>query len=180
MKIFRNILLVILALLAIPFIGLLFMEEDYAVERNVVINAPSAEVFDYIKYLKNQDNYSKWSTMDPDMEKKYVGEDGKVGFISKWNSTNEEVGVGEQEIIKIEEGKRIDFELRFYEPFQSTEDAYMVVEPIDSSRTKVYWGFSGSFDYPSNAMLLFIDFEEAIGNDFDQGLAKLKEILENR
>ncbi len=41
-----------------------------------------------------------------------------------WSSENEKVGAGEQEIIAIVEGERIDFELRFLAPFRSTDPTY--------------------------------------------------------
>lgn len=179
MKILKKILIVILIIVAIPLILALFVEKNYAVERDIVIDQPKQEVFDYIKYLKNQDNYSKWATMDPDMEKSYKGTDGTVGFISAWDSENEDVGKGEQEIVKIEEGKRIDFELRFYEPFESTEPAYMTTETVEGNNTKVSWGFSGHMDYPMNLMLSFMDFEQMIGDDLETGLKNLKAELEN-
>ena len=82
------------------------------------------EVFDYVKYLKNQDNFSKWASMDPDMQKTYRGTDVTVGFVSAWASDNPDVGVGEQEIKAITAGQRIDFELRFI--------------TISSNRTRLY------------------------------------------
>lgn len=47
----------------------LFMKKDYHIERNVTIDAQKDKVFDYIKYLKNQDNYSFWNKQDPEMTK---------------------------------------------------------------------------------------------------------------
>lgn len=178
MKIVKNILLVILGIIVIFLAIGLFLDKDYAVEREIVISSPKTEVFDYIKYLKNQDNYSVWQKNDPHMVKSYRGQDGTVGFVARWESDSANVGVGEQEIIKIEEGKRIDFELRFYEPFESIEPAYMEVESLDGDRTLVKWGFNGHFDYPMNLMLLFMDMEEMVGNDLETGLKYLKEELE--
>ena len=179
MKIAKRILLVIAIVVAILLITALFVKKEYAVERQITINKPKQEVFEYVKYLKNQDNFSKWATMDPDMKKTYRGTDGTVGFVSAWDSDNPDVGKGEQEIVKITEGERIDFELRFIEPFESTEDAYMTAESTLDSQTLVKWGFSGRMAYPMNLMLLFMDFEEMISDDFDTGLGKLKNELEN-
>ena len=122
--------------------------------------------------------FSKWASLDPLMKKSYIGTDGTVGFVSSWQSNIEEVGHGEQEITKIVEGERIDYELRFLKPFASTSSAYMTTEVVDENQTKVKWGFNGHMSYPSNLMLLFLDFEELIGNDFQTGLDNLKIILE--
>jgi uncharacterized protein YndB with AHSA1/START domain len=144
----------------------------------VVINKPRQEVFDYVKYLKNQDNFSKWASMDPDMRTSYRGTDGSVGFVSAWESDDKNVGKGEQEITGIIEGQRIDYELRFIEPFESTSLAYMITEDVSDQHTKVRWGFTGRMNYPMNLMLLFMDFEKMIGDDFEHGLENLKAILE--
>ncbi|NOU50653.1 SRPBCC family protein [Pseudoalteromonas sp. JBTF-M23] len=174
----KKVIAVLLLVIASPFIVALLIPESYHVERHIVIKRPVEPVFSYIKYLKNQSNYSKWEQMDPNMEKSYKGEDGTVGFVSTWRSDDPDVGAGEQEIIKIDENKRIDFELRFIEPFQSTDPAYMITEGV-SGGTKVTWGFRGNMDYPINLMLLVMDFEQVLGNDLQVGLDNLKEILES-
>ena len=64
MKALKIILIIILVIIAIPLVIALFVKKDYAVEREIIINRPASEVFDYVKYLKNQNNFSKWATMD--------------------------------------------------------------------------------------------------------------------
>jgi hypothetical protein len=120
MKILKRILLVLAVIIGIALITALFVKKDYEVTRNITINKPKQELFDYLKYLKNMDNYSRWAKMDPDMKKTYTGTDGTVGFISAWDSDKDSVGKGEQEIKKITEGERIDMEVRFKVPFEST------------------------------------------------------------
>jgi len=179
MKIFRKIVIIIGVIIAIPLIMALFVNKSYAVKESIVINKPKAEVFEYVKLLKNQNNFSKWATMDPEMKKTYHGTDGTVGFISAWESEEDNVGVGEQEILKIVEGERIDYELRFIKPFESTQETYMSTESVNGNQTEVTWGFNGEMKYPMNLMLVFMDFEEMIGDDFQEGLKKLKTIVEN-
>ena len=178
MKILKTILIAVGILIAITLIVSLFAKKDYEVEREITIDKSKEEVFDYVKFLKNQDNYSKWATMDPDMKKTYRGTDGTVGFVSAWDSDNKDVGKGEQEIKKITEGERIDFEIRFFEPFESSEPAYMTTESLSENQTKVKWGFNGHMDYPMNIMMLFMDFEKMIGDDLETGLKNLKSVLE--
>ena len=101
-----------------------------------------------------------------------------VGFVSAWESDKKDVGKGEQEIIKIDEGKRIDYEKRFTEPIESVAPAYMAVEPVSDNQTRVRWGFSGHMPYPMNVMQLFMDIPGMIGTDFQTGLNNLKGILE--
>jgi hypothetical protein len=178
MKNLKKIFAVIAIIIAIPLVVALFVKKDYVVEREIIINKPKAEVFEYIKFLRNQDNYSKWNMMDPDMKKTYQGTDGTVGFISAWESKKENVGAGEQEIVNMIDGERIDTKLRFKVPFESQNDAYMITEDMSNNQTKVKWGFKGAFPYPFNLMGLFMDMEKAVGGDLEVGLQNLKNLLE--
>ena len=123
--------------------------------------------------------FSKWATMDPNMKKEYRGIDASVGFVSAWESQNKNVGKGEQEIRKITDGKRIDFEIRFMKPFAGVANAYMTTDSMSRSETIVNWGFDSKMNYPMNLMLLF-NMEKTIGNDLSTGLANLKNQLENK
>lgn len=178
MKILKKILILVVALILIVLTVALFVDGQYDVKREITINKSNQEVFDYIKYLKNQNNFSVWVKMDPNMKKTYKGTDGKVGFISAWDSKKEGVGKGEQELVKIADGKRLDFELRFKEPFEATDRAYMTTTRISSNKTKVVWGFNGEMNYPMNIMLLFMDMDEMLGKDLKKGLENLKVVLE--
>ena len=178
MKILRVIVGGIVLIIAVLLIVALFVKKDYAVEREITINKPKSQVFDYIKLLRNQDLYSVWLKRDPAAKKEYKGTDGTVGFVAAWSSNNKDVGKGEQEIAKIVEGERIDMKLRFKEPFEANDDAYMLTESVSETQTKVRWGFKGSMKYPMNLMLLCMDMEGMLGKDLQKGLDDLKVILE--
>ncbi|EKJ86823.1 polyketide cyclase/dehydrase/lipid transport protein [Leptospira meyeri] len=175
----RKISIGIIGIIAIPLIVALFLPTGYQVERSIDINKPASDVFAYIRMLKNQDNYSVWAKKDPSMKKIYTGQDGAVGFISRWESLDKEVGNGEQEIKMINaDALEMQTELRFIEPFEGTERSYMKVSSLDQKKSKVIWGFDGSMPYPSNLICLFMNFEELIGKDFEEGLSNLKVVLE--
>ena len=165
-----GIVLLILLLAAIA-------PKTYNVFRSIEINCPKDEVFNNLKYLKKQDEWSPWAKRDPNMEQKFTGTDGEVGAISYWNG-NKKVGEGEQELTKIIEGERIDSELRFLKPWKSTSDAYLITESVDAQKTKVTWGFSGKNKFPFSIMMLFMNMDKMIGKDFEEGLASLKKIME--
>mgnify|MGYP003575825995 CR=1 FL=1 len=178
MKTFLKVLIVILVIVAIPLIVALFVKGDYAVERSVLINKPVSEVFNYTKYLHNQDQYSKWAQMDPNMKKTYRGIDGTVGAVYAWDSEADSVGKGEQEITSIIENQKIEYDLRFIEPFETTDHAYLVFDANTNEQTMVRWGFFGEMKYPMNLMLLFVDMDEMLGPDLQIGLQNLKSNLE--
>ena len=161
------LLIVLLAMIA---------PKSYEVNRSVEINKPLSEVFNYLRSLKNQDNWSPWSQKDPNMKKSFTGTDGEVGCISAWEG-NKEVGSGEQEITAVVKDKVIESQLRFLKPFKSTSDAYLKVAKAGKG-TKVTWGFTGKNKFPMSIMMLFMNMDKVVGKDFEQGLAKLKTLLE--
>ncbi len=162
------ILIIVLALIA---------PKSYAVSRSIVINKSSKELYEYLRFLKNHDEWSPWFERDPNMKKTNTGTDGEVGFVSAWESDHKQVGHGEQEITGLVDSQVINSELRFLKPFKSTSDAYLKMEEV-SNGTEFTWGFSGNNKFPVSIMMLFMNMDKAVGGDFEQGLAKLKEILE--
>jgi hypothetical protein len=178
MKALKIIGLSIVGIIALALIAALFVNGNYAVEREVTIGKPKQVVFDYVKYLKNQNNFSVWAKIDPAMQTEFRGEDGTVGFVSAWDSKNPKAGKGEQKIVKIADGERIDYELHFIEPMESTDYAYMIFESASENETKVKWGFHGKMKYPMNLMMLFMDMEAMLAPDLQNGLDNLKGIME--
>jgi len=174
MKILKYLGIFILAIVLLFVGAALLAPDEYAVEREVIVNKPQQEVFDFLVLLKNQDKFSVWTKADPNLKKTFSGEDGKVGFISGWESTMDDVGKGEQEIIKITGIDRIDYELRFMKPFEATDLAYLQLEKISENETKVKWGFSGKMDFPMNLLLLFMNMEEQMAPSLQEGLNNMK------
>lgn len=169
---------ILLGIIALVLILGLIAPKDFELNRTIEIKRPVSEVYNYLKYIKNQDEWSPWKKKDPDMKQSFEGTDGQPGFVSKWEG-NKHVGMGEQELISLEENKEVISELRFLKPWKSQSDAYLRVSPTSENRTNVTWGFSGRNKFPFNAMMLFMSMEKSVGKDFEEGLASLKEVLEN-
>ncbi|MES2646417.1 MAG: SRPBCC family protein [Bacteroidota bacterium] len=178
MKILKMILLVIAIIIAIPLVLALFIKRDYSVQRDITINKSNTIVYDYVKYLKNQEQYSKWVMTDPAMRKQLSGTDGTVGFVYAWDSDNKQAGKGEQEITKLMEGKEVDTEVRFEKPMKGIASIKMFTEDIGNNQTKVSWGMTGKNNYPMNFMNLFMG--NMLGKDLDVSLNNLKTILERK
>lgn len=171
--------LIILGIIVLIVVVLvLIAPRNYNVERSIVINRPVSEVFNYLRYIKNQDHWSPWKKRDPNMVQSFEGTDGAVGFISRWEG-NKHVGTGEQEIIRINENREIISQLRFLKPWKSTSDAFLRVEEVPEG-SRVTWGFYGNHKPPMNVMMMFFNMDKAVGKDFDEGLSDLKKILEQQ
>jgi Polyketide cyclase / dehydrase and lipid transport len=171
-------LYIVLGLIALVILLALVAPKNYHVSRSVTVNKPIAEVFNYIKYVKKQNEWSPWKKKDPNMKQEYIGTDGEVGFLAKWEG-NKDVGTGEQEITKVVENKSLESQLRFFKPWKSQSNAFITVDEIDANSTKVTWGFSGVNKPPSNIFFLFFNMDKTVGKDFQEGLNDLKHNLES-
>ncbi len=172
MKTLKKIVIVLLILIAIPLIVALFVPNESNSEGQIVINKPKQEVFDYIKYVKNQNNFGKWQLSDPDMTTTEEGTDGTVGFKYNWDS--EKLGKGAQVITNIIEGERMESDMFFYDFDETPSKVHFTVEEQTPDQTLVKWGISWDTPYPWNIMSLFFNMDK----DFNEGLEKLKEIVE--
>lgn len=180
MKLVKIVSITLFSILSLFLLIAAFVNGNYEVSRSIIIYTPTPEVFTYVSHIRNQDAYSAWAKKDPNSEKSYTGSDASVGFVARWNSKVKEVGQGEQEIIKITPGKRIDMELRFKKPYKSVNYAYMETTALDEAETKVTWSFSGNVPYPMNISLLFLNMEPLVGKQLNEGLVNLKAILEKK
>jgi hypothetical protein len=153
----------------------LFMKREHYVKREIIINAPRQKVFDYLRLIKNQDEFNKHAMAGPDRKREFKGTDGTVGYIYAW-SGNKDAGVGEKEIKNIIEGKKIETEIRFVKPMRAIASMIMETESLSDDETKVYWSNAGTLKYPVNIMISMM--EKHVAKDMDISLSTLKNILE--
>lgn len=152
------------------------MAKEMFIEKSVTINKDVHEVFEFLKQTKNQDKFSVWNMKDPNMNKIYNGVDGTEGFIYAWDSKDKNVGAGEQEIKRLSEDNRIDYEIRFKRPMQNTAQSAFIIDKLHENSTSVKWTFASPTKFPMS--LLAPLFKKMLGKQIDQGLQNLKEVME--
>ena len=176
-----TILLIVGGIIALVLIIALFMKKEHYVDREIIINAPKQKVFDFLRLLKNQDQFNKWATTDKKNRiEEFKGTDGTVGFVYSW-SGNKSAGQGEKEIMDIVEGKRVDTEIRFIKPMRMSARVIFEMESLSDAgahrdQTKVNLINTGTIKYPLNIMIPMV--EKRFPKDMDASLATLKNILE--
>jgi len=112
---------------------------------------------------------------DSNVNMNYQGVDGTVGFKASWDSKDDNVGEGSQEITAVSED-RIDVDLHFERPMKGEAKASTFLESIGENQTKVTAEFYGYSSYPMNLMNFM--GEKFIVDAETQNLANLKKILE--
>ncbi|MDQ7950124.1 MAG: SRPBCC family protein [Pedobacter sp.] len=173
-----NILLTILLIIAIIVVFLLFLalvtKAEYSIERELVIDRPQREVFDYIKLMRNQEEYSVWVMKDPTNKIKYTGTDGQIGFLCEWEG-KKQAGKGEQEIIGVDEGRSTQIEIRFERPFKSVGQTEMSADSVGTDQTLVKWKMTGKNKFPMTLFNLVSD--SLLGKDMEQSLMNIRRNL---
>jgi hypothetical protein len=170
-------IIIVLIALAVIILGA-YLKNEYLIVREIIIHKPKHEVFNYVKYLKNQNEYSYYNRKDPETIKSYTGTDGEVGFTYIWSSKINSIGSGKQTISKIVEAEEICCIIEFSKPLPLKSFASIALTEINENDTKVTWTFSSIYKFPLNIIIYFVDLEKLIGTDIASSLVTLKENLE--
>jgi hypothetical protein len=154
------------------------MKKEMIIVREITILKSVDVVFNYIRLLRNQEQYSKWVMADPAMNKVFTGTDGEVGFIYAWDSSQKQVGKGAQEITAIDPGKQLECEVRFEKPMKGISKTVMSTNSNGAASTIVKWTFISNMNCPMRIFSLFVSIEKMLGKDLETSLQQLKKNLE--
>ncbi len=176
MKILKKVLIVVAVIILLPFIIAIFIPRTYTVTVTENINQPKQVVYDYMRKLDNQKKYSIWVMADPQLNPEIIGTDGTIGAIQKWNSKDDNVGEGEQEITSLT-GDRMEVDLRFKRPFEGHARAANNFEAVSPATTKVTTQFYSDDKYPFN-LPSYLFGRKMIEEAQTKNLANLKKNLE--
>lgn len=174
MRILKKILIFILALIGLLLVVALFIPNNYTVTHTVTINKPQKEVYDFVKTLKNQEEWSSWVLSDPNIKLTYTGVDGTVGAKQTWKG-NEDVGEGSQTITKLD-GERIDIDLDFIKPFEGYSKGASIIKAVNANSCTHTEEFYGTESYPKNLMSILA--KKFIGDAFEKNGENLKKAIE--
>jgi len=166
------------SLVVVACLSAAMLPARYIVARDIIVNRPRAQVFGYLRLLRNQDNFNKWIMSATDMKREFRGTDGTVGFVYAWEGKR--AGKGEQEIVRIEEGDTVETELRFVKPFRDVAQVQLITEFISPEETRVVWTFSGKRNFGMKLMHRILNMRKMMSRDLDTGLITLKKELENQ
>lgn len=169
---------ILIGSIAFILILALFVDRHYTIEEEIHIQKPNHDVFDFVKQMRNQNQYNKWVMLDPNVRLDYVGIDGTEGFICRWDSDLKQAGQGEQIIKRVIPGSQVDYNIRFIKPFEGEASAFIKTNEAGLDATKVRWSFSSSMKYPMNLMIPVFGMKKMLAKDLAISLSNLKSILE--
>lgn len=184
MRFLKN-LIVFLLVLIVVLIGVAFVLPSSAhVERSITINRPASEVFGVLNSYRRFNEWSPWAAKDPNAKYQITGPATGVGAKESWVGDPKTVGSGSQEIVESTPNKTVATALDFGDMGKArarfdltpSGDATKVVWSLDTQAPlaidgKILWNTIGRY------MGLFMD--KMVGPDYEQGLAKLKTLVES-
>lgn len=171
-------LISIAAVIALLLIVAALQSNRFTISRDITINMPVEEVFDYIRHIRNMEHYNKWVMTDPDQKTTFTGTDGQPGFIYAWDSENKNAGKGEQEIKQVVPNQKLLLEIRFEKPFKGMSEAIITTVPATSGQTRVTYTFQGAKNFGMKIAHLLFGLEKILGKDLDLTMKNLKTVLE--
>lgn len=149
------------------------------VKRSVQIQAPAAVIYQQIAELENFNKWSVWGQNDSTLKNTITGEDGSVGAVNTWTGNPAISGDGTITITHLNAGKEVEQEIRFTAPRTMKANSLFTLEE-EGGLTTVTWSFTVATPRPWNIFNLFHSMDKEMGNDFDQGLNNLKQIVEKK
>ncbi len=168
-------ILVALVVLVVVVCGVGFiLPSDYSVERSVVIKAEPSAIFPYLNDLKRWPEWSPWTKEKyPKMETTYHGADSGVGAESKW--TDPDNGNGRMVITKSDPENGIDYDL-FFDEFPKSMGT-ITLKPVDGG-VEISMTNAGDLGGGIISNYFVLMMGPMMGGEFEDGLAKLKAVVE--
>ena len=105
-------------------------------ERSITINAPIEKVFKSVNTFKNIKEWSPWARMDPNIIITYSGPESGLGAKYDWESEDENIGIGSQEILESRENEYVKTQMIF--AIEGDFFAEFILKPVDDG-TEVAW-----------------------------------------
>lgn len=176
----KKILLSVVAVVAVLVLGVLGLAatkpDTFVVERSATLQAPAEEIYAQLADFHNWEAWSPWEKLDPAMKRTYSGAEREKGAIYAWEG-NEKAGKGRMEITDVAAPTKVVIQLNFIVPFEAQNVTEFTLSP-EGDGQKLTWRMSGANSFISKIFNVFIDMDQMIGQDFENGFANLKAVVE--
>jgi len=164
----------------IAIIGLLAyaasLSDTFQVQRSSRINASAEQIFPLINNMRGMNTWNPFAEADPNIKITYSGPESGKGARYDW-AGNSQVGEGNIEITDVAAPSRVTLKLTMLKPLAAQNTVVFTLEP-GGEATNVSWAMSGERPLIGKVMDVLFNMDRMVGSKFEQGLAKLKAIVE--
>jgi hypothetical protein len=150
---------------------------EFRVQRSASIQAPAEKIFPHINDLHAFNRWNPFNKKDPNVKGSYSGAASGAGAAYAFEGNND-VGRGRIEITESSPASEVRMNLHFASPLEAHNFVEFTLRPKGDS-TSVTWAIHGPMPFVSKLFGMFCDMDAMIGQEFEQGLAELKSIVES-
>jgi uncharacterized protein YndB with AHSA1/START domain len=176
MKILQGLLVFVIALVALFFAVWALLPQHAHVERSVSTTATPGAVYALVDGFGRFNEWSPWPRLDPDTRYTYGGPETGVGARMEWTSDKPEVGNGAQEVIAVEPGRSVTYDLDLGMGSPTTSTITLVPE---ASGTRITWALDVDLSDSLLGRYFGLMLDRMVGPDYERGLAQLKALAES-
>ncbi len=174
-----TILIVVAVTIAAVFAYAATKPDTFVVRRSALIHAPPQEIFPLIDDLHAQSLWSPFEK-DPAVKRAHGGAPHGKGAVYEWDG-NRQVGAGRITITDSVPPSNVVLLLDMYRPFKARNTVELTLERAGAgpdAGTIVTWAMQGRQPYMAKLMSLFMNCDKMVGGQFEEGLGKLKSLVE--
>lgn len=171
----KKTLLVIVLLIAGFLIFAATRPAAFRYTRSLAIAAPPEAIFPRINDLHQFQTWNSWAKTEPDAKITYSGPEAGVGAAYDW--VGQKIGEGAMTITESKPAELLRARMDFRKPFEATNITEFTLKP-EGGKTLVSWSLYGDNNFLGKVMNLLIDCDKMCGDEFEKGLASLKELAE--
>ncbi|MBX2995289.1 MAG: SRPBCC family protein [Bdellovibrionaceae bacterium] len=163
-------------LLALFLIYVATRNGRFRYERSGLIQAPPEKIFPYISNLKLGSQWSPYERKDPKMKKSFSGPEDQPGGRMDFDG-NKDVGSGSIQILKVIPNERVELRLQMLRPFKADNLVEYTLK-TEMNGTRFTWAMSGEGGFFGKLIVVMIDCEKMVADEFSRGIENLKELIE--
>lgn len=172
----KKISIVVVALVILLVALVTSRPSTFEVERAGYVGATPDAVYAQLTDFNRWGSWSPWEKLDPAMKRTVTGTPGTVGHGYSWEG-NAKAGEGSMTIAALTPPERVVIRLDFVKPWKATDTVSFDVRP-EGSGSRVIWTMKGRHSLVTKAFAIFMNMDEMVGKDFEQGLANLRTVTE--
>lgn len=175
MKFLKVLLLIVVIVAGVWVVMCLMGPKSFETSRSVEIDAPAEVIFPIVSDFTAWDEWSPWAKKDSTMKNTISSPSQGVGATMSWVSDNS--GNGSMRIIEVQSNQRLSTALLF-EGYDNESTSDFILEG-SGEKTKLSWTMdSDEIPFMFRGFMLLAGGVESINQDYDEGLASIKEIAE--
>jgi len=165
----------LLVLVVAVVVGGLILDKNYELSRSTIIDAKPADIHKFVGDLEKWGDWTPWKDHDETivvtLEKQTTG----VGAKQTWTSKD---GKGELIFTKSDKKTGVEYDMKFFAGEDQLPSKGALTYEAIGDKTRVTWSMKGEMNIAIMGGWYALTMEPVVGPYFDEGLAKLKKMVE--